>query len=114
MHDYAMNPWQETARRPRTMHSATVRDVLEHRQPGGLDDVQQAAALVEFDAVAIDDNGVGIARRQTPELGIDQPKAPHHIFRDLERAVAEANVFLDRRGTRGENNSAIRAPGIAN
>ena len=68
---------------------------------------------MELHVVAVDDDRVGIERRQPPELAIDQLKPPHHVLGILVRPVAEPDVLLDRARARGQDDRPIRIPPVA-
>src|SRR6187401_1249706 len=65
-----------------------VWNLLERRQSGRSNDVQEPLAFVKFLAVAIDEDGARRERCQAAELIIDQPEAPHHVLDVLVLAVA--------------------------
>ena len=54
----------------------------------------------------------GQGGREPPELGVDEPKPPHHVHGVLERTVPQANVLVDGIGARREHDDAVRIPGI--
>ena len=73
----------------------------------------EPSAFVEFLAVAVDDDGVRIARRQPAERVIDQPKPAHHVLDIFVIATAKADVLLDGVGARRQHDHAVRVPAVA-
>ena len=68
---------------------------------------------MKLDVVAVDDDGVGIVRREPAELAVDQLEPPDHVLGALMGPVPLADVLLDRVGVRRQHDDEIRVPRIA-
>ncbi len=48
--------------------------------------------------------------RQPPELGVNQPEAPHHVLDVFVGAVPQPDMFLNRVAARGQDDHPVRVP----